>query len=106
MKLFLMAAGLLMTGASVYGIVDYHKKAENKAFKELYKENPGQVETESTKDVLPVPVTANKEVSAGGTGPKNTENSPVKKSIKKKTVRQKKETRTFRLKEFSRGKLG
>ena len=54
MKTFLVVAGLLMTGASVYGIVDYNKKAESKEFFELYKENPVPDETNVTKEESPV----------------------------------------------------
>lgn len=38
MKLYLMAGGLLLTAASVYGVTDYVQTKNKKAFKELYKE--------------------------------------------------------------------
>lgn len=40
MKLYLMAGGLLLTAASVYGITDYVKTKNKKEFKDLYKEVP------------------------------------------------------------------
>jgi len=40
MKLYLMAGGLLLTAASVYGITDYVKTKNKKEFKDLYKEAP------------------------------------------------------------------
>ncbi len=40
MKLYLMAGGLLLTAASVYGVTDYVQTKNKKAFKELYKEAP------------------------------------------------------------------
>ena len=38
MKLYLMAGGLLLTAASVYGVTDYVKTKNKKEFKDLYKE--------------------------------------------------------------------
>jgi len=108
MKTFLIVAGLLMTGASVYGVVDYNAKAKNPEFKELYKEKPVPVEIEVVEEIVPAPVpifekkeAAKKEVLTDG----NVE--PVKKAvIKKKVVKKKKsEDRKLRLKEFSRGKM-
>ncbi len=40
MKLYLMAGGLLLTAASVYGVTDYVKTKNKQEFKELYKEVP------------------------------------------------------------------
>jgi hypothetical protein len=40
MKIYLIAGGLLLTAASVYGITDYVQTKNKKAFKELYKEAP------------------------------------------------------------------
>jgi hypothetical protein len=40
MKFYLLAGGLLLTGASVYGVTDYVNTKNNKAFQELYKEAP------------------------------------------------------------------
>jgi hypothetical protein len=40
MKLYLMAGGLLLTAASVYGVTDYVKTKNKKEFKNLYKEAP------------------------------------------------------------------
>ena len=103
MKTFLIVAGLLMTGASVYGVVDYNKKADNKEFKELYKEKPAPVETELVKEEAPVPVET-KAIKSEEV--KKTDNVPVKKVSKKKKAKKEKEERKFRMKEFSRGKLG
>lgn len=47
MKFYLLAGGLLLTGASVYGVTDYVKTKNSKAFQELYKETP----TAQTADV-------------------------------------------------------
>ena len=49
MKLYLMAGGLLLTAASVYGVTDYVKTKNKKEFKGLYKEVP----VEHTKNVKP-----------------------------------------------------
>lgn len=40
MKLYLLAGGLLLSAASVYGITDYIKTKNKKEFKDLYKEVP------------------------------------------------------------------
>lgn len=40
MKFYLMAGGLLLTAASVYGVADYFKTKNSKQFKDLYKEVP------------------------------------------------------------------
>lgn len=40
MKFYLMAGGLLLTAASVYGVADYLKTKNSKQFKDLYKEVP------------------------------------------------------------------
>ncbi len=48
MKLYLMAGGLLLTAASVYGVTDYVQTKNKKAFKELYKEAP-VVQTKEVK---------------------------------------------------------
>jgi hypothetical protein len=40
MKLYLLAGGLLITAASVYGITDYMNTKNKKEFKNLYKETP------------------------------------------------------------------
>ena len=52
MKLYLMAGGLLLTAASVYGVTDYVQTKNKKAFKELYKEAPvTQTKEVSIKDI-------------------------------------------------------
>lgn len=48
MKLHLMAGGLLLTAASVYGVTDYVKTKNKNEFKELYKETPA-VQTKNVK---------------------------------------------------------
>jgi hypothetical protein len=40
MKFYLMAGGLLIMTASVYGVFDYIRTKNKKAFKDLYKEAP------------------------------------------------------------------
>ncbi len=40
MKIYLIAGGLLLTAASVYGVADYVQTKNQKEFKELYKEAP------------------------------------------------------------------
>jgi hypothetical protein len=40
MKFYLMAGGLLIMTASVYGVIDYIRTKNKKAFKDLYKEAP------------------------------------------------------------------
>ena len=102
MKTFLVVAGLLMTGASVYGVVDYNKKAESKEFKELYKEAPVSDEIEVAKEESPVPMEEKREISKKEVVVRT--EIPVKKSAKAKMAKKKKE-RVLRLKEFSRGKM-
>jgi len=102
MKTFLVVAGLLMTGASVYGVVDYNKKAESKEFKDLYKESAAPIEDETEKEETPVRSVEKKEILKDDAVVK-TEKAPVTKTAKKKTVKKK---RSFELKEFSRSKLG
>ena len=97
MKAFLIVAGLLMTGASVYGIVDYNKKTKSREFNELYKEKP--VETVVTEETT-VPVVEKKEALKTKVVTK-IEKEPVKKLAKKK----KEKERVFRFKEFSRAPL-
>ena len=101
MKTVLIVAGLLMTGASVYGIVDYNKKAESKEFADLYKEDPAPVETVVTNEVVAVPVAQEKEILKTES---LTKMEKVKPAVKKTTSKKKAE-RKFRLKEFSRGKM-
>jgi hypothetical protein len=48
MKLYLLAGGLLLSAASVYGITDYIKTSNKKEFKDLYKEAPA-VQKEEVK---------------------------------------------------------
>lgn len=97
MKSFLVVAGLLMTGASVYGIVDYNKKADTKEFKQLYKEVPVDPNVQSEKPAQPT--VSEKEVKKIEEAPKS-EATPTKKATKKK------ESRKLRLKKFSREALG
>jgi hypothetical protein len=101
MKTFLIVAGLLMTGASVYGVVDYNKKAESNEFKNLYKENPAAEEKAMMTDVTP-PVAAMKAADK----PAKLNEPVLKKEVKKKVSKKKKAERVIRLKEFSRSKLG
>src|SRR5436853_150354 len=72
MKAFLIAGAVLMTGASIYGFIDYEKTSRDKAFTKMYKpEEPLKVETKqaalekktaltnaSVKTVKTEPVTA------------------------------------------------
>ena len=52
MKLYLIAGGLLLTAASVYGVTDYVQTKNKKEFKELYREVPvTQVKEISGKDI-------------------------------------------------------
>jgi hypothetical protein len=56
MKSILITAAVLMTGASVYGIVDYNKKAHTREFKNLYREEQPVAKKEiqtKTKEVAP-----------------------------------------------------
>lgn len=85
MKLYLIAGGMLLTAASVYGVTDYVQTKNKKVFKELYQEAPAATVKEITvndideedfsraKIVAPPPV---KEVTAS---------EPVKVVKKKKT---------------------
>ena len=102
MKTFLIVAGLLMTGASVYGIVDYNQKAGKKEFKELYKDHSGTAKPVKVPANATVMEVKKIEVPQPET-PAITKKEAAKKTAKKKTLN--KEKRTFQLKEFSRGKL-
>jgi hypothetical protein len=57
MKAFLLAGAVLMTGASIYGFIDYKRTSRSKEFRDLYKETPAPavvrqplIETKTTKD--------------------------------------------------------
>jgi hypothetical protein len=102
MKTFLIVAGLLMTGASVYGVVDYNKKAGSNEFKNLYKESPAAEEKVMKKEEAPPPVAAMKAAD----NPAMLNEPALKKEVKKKVPKKKKAERVIRLKEFSRSKLG
>ena len=106
MKTFLIVAGMLMAGASVYGVVDYNKKIKTQEFKELYKEKPAPVETEVVEEKTVTPV-AEKNENTKVQATANTEKAPVKKVVKKKhVIKPQEEKRVFHFKEFSRGRIG
>lgn len=106
MKTYLIVAGLLMTGASVYGVVDYNKKAESREFKELYKEKVSPAEIDLAEEAAPI-IPVEKKEAAKVEAASNPEKKMATKSVKKKVIKKKKqEERTFRIKEFSRGKMG
>ena len=51
MKAFLYAGAVLMTGASIYGFIDYKKSTHNKDFTNLYKSDDQAVVTETKQPV-------------------------------------------------------
>lgn len=101
MKTFLIAAGLLMTAASVYGVVDYSKKAGTKEFKEMYHQPSTPVETEVVEEVQ-MPIIETKATEQTDAVIKS-ETTPVKSTAKKNP--KKKKEREFELKKFSRERL-
>src|ERR1044072_6105703 len=105
MKTFLIAAGLLMAGASIYGVVDYNKKMKHQEFKNLYKEKPAPVEKEVPAGTVPV---VEKKEKTNTQDTVKTAKAPVKNESNQKKALKKKneEERFFRIREFSRGKLG
>jgi len=94
MKAILITAAVLMTGASVYGIVDYNKKSTTREFKNLYREEHPVVKTEAPVEAARLVPAKIEEVKAEAAV---SEKPTAKKSIKK--------NRKFRLSEFSRAKL-
>lgn len=103
MKSFLIIAGVLMTGASVYGVVDYNTKINTPAFKEMYKEEPkkdAEIVADKTSAVLP---NENKELKVAD-NKAITKKGVVKKASELKTIKKKK-NRSFKMSEFSRGPL-
>jgi hypothetical protein len=56
MKAILYAGVVLMTGASIYGFVNYRQTSHQKAFKNMYKE---ESPAEKTTEILPVSKTTN-----------------------------------------------
>lgn len=94
MKAILIAAATLMTGASVYGIVDYNKRSGTKEFENLYRAKHPAAE----KTVIVEEAKAVKEEK-----PVATTLQPVKEEWKtKKPVKKLKKKRTVSYKTFSR----
>ena len=88
MKTFLWAGTILMTGASIYGFIDYKKTSHEKAFTNLYKDESA-VTTDQKQTVTEV----KKEVASEKTEIKKTDvktsvvnNQPVKKEMDNKTT--------------------
>lgn len=101
MKMFLVVAGVLMTSASIYGVVDYNNKIHTKEFKELYKK-------EETKSVVQ-PVKEETELPVLGTVTKDPVKTEAEVTVaddaqKPKPVIKKKK-REFSIREFSRAPL-
>jgi hypothetical protein len=94
MKSILITAAVLMTGASVYGLVDYNKKAQTREFKNLYREEkPAIKETRiESKEAAPVKFEP---------APENT-SVAVEKPVTRISV---KKRNRLSLKSFSRAKL-
>jgi hypothetical protein len=67
MKLLLLIGATLMTGAGIYGFVDYKKKEQIKAFKALYKEEKPVVQQPTPEIVTsPAPIMVFKNNDAPG----------------------------------------
>ena len=103
MKAFLIVAGVLMTGASVYGVVDYNKKLHTREFKEMYKEEPAKDSEVTTETVVTTDVPAANTVTIPLKS--ETVKKEVTRKISKKAADKKKKKREFKLKEFSRAPL-
>lgn len=97
MKTFLVIAGLLMTGASVYGVIDYNKTAGSNEFKDLYKEMPEEKAVVEKQAAMPL---VEKKETPKTVDAVKTETAPKKKAVKKKAPRK------LQLKKFSREALG
>src|SRR5258705_3365996 len=52
MKAILYAGAVLMTGASIYGFIDYKKTSRDKAFTTMYKTEEGGTAVEKTSPVI------------------------------------------------------
>jgi hypothetical protein len=93
MKMILIAAATLMTGASVYGVIDYKKRSGTKEFENLYRE-------EKTTNVVPaaLPVVKNNDVKA------ESSELTVKEEVKKKPAVKKSHSKKRKIsyKTFSR----
>jgi len=92
MKTLLITAAVLMTGASVYGIVDYRQKSGKKEFHNLYTGSPA-VKTTAAVKTMQLP----KIKEATTTEVKKTKPMLVKKMGKKRQPK-------LRLKQFSRAR--
>jgi hypothetical protein len=104
MKTFLIVAGVLMTGASVYGVVDYNNKINTTEFKELYKEEHStehQVVTHEKTAPFEFETPVKSEVEKMEVS----KTDVVRKASKPKPVVKKKKKREFSIKEFSRAPL-
>ena len=93
--MILIAAATLMTGASVYGLIDYNKRSGSKDFENLYRKDKATGPREAEKVNTPVV----RESDSKTIGDKKVEmttkaQEPVKKTPKKK--------RNVSYKEFSR----
>jgi hypothetical protein len=78
MKPLLLLGAVLMTGASVYGIVDYRQRSSQKAFNQLY-QAPAPATGEGIRDLsaIPLPPAPSPELA-------RTEKKEVAKKVKKK----------------------
>jgi hypothetical protein len=92
MKFYLMAGGLLLTAASVYGVTDYVKTKNQKEFKELYKEHPEEKVTNvKIGDIKEEDYSRGKlETISPPSPPIETKEAVAKKPVKTKTTKNKK----------------
>ena len=83
--MILIAAAALMTGASVYGVVDYNRKSGNSDFKNLYREE-NATKTEVTPATRPDALEKVKKEAVSGETVSATvkKEKPVKKTTSKK----------------------
>lgn len=71
MKPLLLLGAVLMTGASVYGIVDYRQRSSQKEFNQLY-QAPAPVTGEGIRDLSAIPVSPADKKEVTGTEKKET----------------------------------
>ncbi|HEX6332645.1 MAG TPA: hypothetical protein VFZ78_00380 [Flavisolibacter sp.] len=102
MKSILIIAAILMTGASVYGVVHFNKKSQSQSFRQLYKPVPEMVQAAPSETGASTITAEKTRVTREELNP--TEVTPPPPPARKAVKRKK--DRTIELKEFSRGEPG
>jgi hypothetical protein len=90
MKLYLLAGGLLLTAASVYGITDYVKTKNQKEFTDLYKEHPQEKKANVTLADIQEEDYSRGKLETAPPAPIETKKAVAKKPVKTKPTKTRK----------------